>query len=171
MNLKHIMLVLAALTTGLTAGVFFGYQVSIIPAFTALSNTAYIDAMQRINNAIQNPAFLVTFMSPAIFLPVATYLRRKTSFSLPFTFLFVATCLYIVGTFGVTMAANVPLNDALAAFSFQTATPEQIATARTAFQDPWNFWHLIRTVASVGSFLLIIIASLSASDVRSVPSR
>lgn len=58
MKIKNIVLTVAAITTGLIAGLFFGYQVSVIPAFKTLSDVNYIAAMQAINTAIpQDPFF------------------------------------------------------------------------------------------------------------------
>jgi uncharacterized membrane protein len=61
------------------------------------------------------------------------------------------------------MGANVPLNDTLAAFSLSSSTPQQAAIARSAFEGQWNTWHLIRTLASFGSLVLVIVARLSPS--------
>ncbi len=162
MKFKNIVLAAAAISTGLIAGLFFGYQVSVIPAFKTLSDVDYIAAMQAINIAIpQDPFFEFSFLGAAVFLPVAAYLHRSIPGSRQFPLLIGATLLYIIGTLGVTMAANVPLNDALAAFSLSSSTPQQSAIARAAFQDPWNTWHLIRTVASIGALALVIVACLS----------
>ena len=134
---------------------------SIIPAFKTLSDANYIAAMQAINVTIpQDPFFEFGFLGAAVFLPVAAYLNRNTPGSLRFPLLVGATLLYIIGTLGVTMGANVPLNDALAAFSLHASTPQQVAIARSAFENPWNGWHLIRTLASSGSLVLVIVACL-----------
>jgi len=171
MNLKKTVLILAATTTGLSAGLFFGFQVSVIPAFMTLSNAEYIAAMQAINIAILNPIFMLTFLGPAILLPVAAYPYRSAPASLQFILLVAAALLYIVGSLGITMGANVPLNDALAQFSLHSSTPAQAATARAVFEDPWNNWHMIRTLASIGSLVLVIIVCLSPSSIRSSQSK
>jgi uncharacterized membrane protein len=169
MNLKTPVLAGAAITTGVSAGLLFGYQVSVIPAFKTLSDADYIAAMQAINVAIQNPIFALFFFGAAIFLLGAAFLHRSTPGSLRFHLLVAATLLYIVGTLGITIGANVPLNDTLAAFSLHSSTPAQAALARSAFQGPWNTWHLIRTSASVGSLVLVTVACLSPST-RPIPA-
>jgi uncharacterized membrane protein len=169
MNLKKIILLLAATTTGLSAGLFFGFQVSIIPAFTTLPDRQYIEAMQAINIAIQNPVFLFAFVGAAIFLPVAAYMYRGTPRSPQFTLLLAAALLYIIGAFGITSAINVPMNDTLAAFSLHASSAQAAAAARTAFENPWNTWHLIRTLASIGSFILAIVACFSPNTAPSKP--
>src|SRR5256885_13559728 len=88
MKLRNTVLTLAVITTGLIAGLFFGYQVSVIPAFKTLSEANYIAAMQAINVAIpQDPFFEFNFLGAAIFLPVAAYLHRSTPGSLRFPLL------------------------------------------------------------------------------------
>jgi uncharacterized membrane protein len=172
MNLKNTVLTLAAITTGLSAGLFFGYQVSVIPAFKTLSDANYIAAMQAINVIIpQDPFFEFNFLGAALFLPVAAYLHRSLPGSLRFPLLVAAALLYILGTLGTTMAANVPLNDTLAAFSLHSSTPQQAALARSAFEGPWNSWNLIRTLASVGSLVLVIVACLSPCTTPAGPNQ
>lgn len=76
MNFEKTSLGLAAVTTGLVAGLFFAYQVSVNPAFKKLPDGEYIRAMQAINVAIQNPIFLSCFTGNLLFLGAATYLHR-----------------------------------------------------------------------------------------------
>ncbi|QBD82572.1 DUF1772 domain-containing protein [Ktedonosporobacter rubrisoli] len=171
MKLNNTILALAAITTGVIAGLFFGYQVSVIPAFKTLSDANYIAAMQAINAAIpQDPFFEFSFLGAAVFLPVAAYLHRRSLRSLRFLLLVAATLLYLIGTLGITIGANVPLNDALAAFSLHSSTPQQAAIARSSFESPWNAWHLIRTIASIGALVLVIVACLSPG-LRPMPAR
>lgn len=92
---------------------------------------------------------------------MAAYLHRRTSGTLRFFLLVGATLLYVIGALGVTMGANVPLNDTLAGFSLSGSTPQQAAMARAAFEGPWNTWHLIRTVTSIGALVLVIVACFS----------
>ena len=165
MKLKNTILILATIATGLIAGFFFGYQVSVIPAFKTLSATTYIAATQALIIAIpQDPFFEFNFLGAAVLLSVATYLNRGSQ---RFLLLIGATLLYIIGSIGITTVVNVPLNDALAAFSLSSSTPQQAAMARAAFEDPWNTWNLIRTLASVGALVLVIIACLSPDTIPS----
>ncbi len=158
---KNMLLVLTTLTVGLTAGLLFGYQVSVIPAFRELSDTAYITAFQAINRAILNPAFLLVFLGAGGFLVAVTYQERR---SMRFRYLLVALSLYAIGVLGVTFAGNVPRNDALAAFPTQTATLAEQHTARTNFEGPWNDLHIIRAVAATVSLALVGYASLQHSS-------
>ena len=162
MRTTTIILALATTTTALVTGVFYGFSVAVNPGLARLPDAPYIAAMQAINDAIQNPAFAASFFGAPLFLPLATVLHARRPFSRRFILLAGATGIYLVGSFGVTVAANIPLNETLARFSLQTASAAQAAAARTAFAGPWNKWHDIRTLASTLSLLLAISACLSS---------
>jgi uncharacterized membrane protein len=103
----------------------------------------------------------VAYFSPLVLLPLAALLGRGSSGTPRFGLLVAASLLYILGTIVVTVAANVPLNNALAQFSLQGSTPEQVHAARVAFERPWNGWHLARTIASLAAFACAVVAGLN----------
>ncbi|WP_046244830.1 anthrone oxygenase family protein [Hymenobacter terrenus] len=166
MRSNTIVLVLATTTTGLVAGVFYGFSVAVNPGFARLPDPAYIAGMQAINQVIQNPVFAASFFGAPIFLPLAAVLHARRAWSRRFTLLVCASAIYLIGGLGVTVAANIPLNETLAQFPLRTASSEQAATARTRFAGPWNKWHDIRTLASTVSLVLSICACLSADPAR-----
>jgi uncharacterized membrane protein len=167
MNAKTIIMIVAIVTTGLSAGVFFAFQVSIIPAFKLLPDAVYIAAMQSINDIIQNdPFFLFCFIGAGLFLAIAAFMYRTPPGSPRFFLLVAAAVLYIVGVLGVSFAANIPLNDTLAGFSLSSATAHQAALARASYEDPWNAWNLVRTYASVAALALVVIACFLPSTRR-----
>jgi hypothetical protein len=57
MSSKSNILLLATFTTGVMSGLFYGSSVVINPALSRLPDAAYTEAMQAINDAIQNPWF------------------------------------------------------------------------------------------------------------------
>lgn len=154
MKQKYI-LGFALFLTGLSAGVFYAFSTAINPAFVHLSDQNYILAMQAINRDIQNPIFFVSFFGAAVFLPWAAYMFRGGSSSLRFKLLAAASILYMVGVFGVTSGANVPLNDKLDRVQVHALTPAELAEARKGYQEPWGQWHMVRTVASIAAFAAI----------------
>ena len=63
--------------------------------------------------------------------------------------------LYLVGTFGVTVAFNVPQNDALAVVKPATLEAAQVwATYLTT----WTLWNHVRTLAALGASVSFILA-------------
>ena len=63
--------------------------------------------------------------------------------------------LYIVGTIGVTIARNVPLNDRLAKLQPQGSD----ATSRwEEYVTKWTAWNHVRVAAALGAAALLTIA-------------
>ena len=136
----------ALLATAAVAGLFFGYWCSLMPALDRVPARAAIAVMRRINVVIVNPPFLAPFLGAAVLLPAAAALAWWTGAGGAAGWFAAAAGLYGIGTFGVTLAFNVPLNDALERLGEEPAAPE---TEWPAFAEPWNRWHRMRTAASI----------------------
>lgn len=54
-SIKTITLFAAALLTGLSAGLFYAWAVSVIPGTRKVTDMIYLETMQSINRAIRNP--------------------------------------------------------------------------------------------------------------------
>ena len=160
MNTHQLLYGTSILLTGLLAGLFFGFQCSIINGLGALGNKEYLLSFQSINKVILNPIFLLSFMGPVIVLPITCYLSYKTGGDDLFPYILSSTLIYLIAVFGITIAFNVPLNELLDGFNIQSATDTQIQDMRLKFEAGWNKWHLIRTVASIISFLTLIVPLL-----------
>ena len=149
---------LAILLTGLLAGLFYGYDCSVIKGLGNLQDDFYLQSFQSINKVIQSPYFFISFMGNLLILPLATWLSYRNSDSATFYILLMATLVYVIGVFGITIFGNVPLNERLAKFTISTATSNEIITMRKAFENPWNIYHTVRTIASVIVFSLVILS-------------
>ena len=57
----------ATFTTGLIAGVFYAYAVSVNLGLAAQPDASYVAAMQAINERIENPLFFASFFGAACF--------------------------------------------------------------------------------------------------------
>ena len=75
--------------------------------------------------------------------------------------------IYAIGVVGVTALGNVPLNEALDKFNLSSASVETIADERSKFEGSWNRFHAVRTIASIISLVLVIIACLNNQSVES----
>ena len=151
------LLTLATTSVGLTAGVFFDWQVTVMPGLAELPDAEFIAAFQALDRAIVNPLFIGgAFIGGAACLVAATVAHRHEP--APFRLLAAASAAYLLGVVGVTMAGNVPLNKKLAQISVGTATSAEMAAARSDFAGPWNGLHLLRTGAAVGSLMLVCFA-------------
>ncbi len=141
----------ATVATGLAAGVFYTFQVSIINALKEVNDDAYVATFQAINRRIQNPGFAVTFVGA----PVLTVTALATWWGEDGpTVATIATGLTLqIASLAITVVGNVPLNQEL-----NRAGPVsgvQATSVRQQFERQWNRLHAIRTFASIGSFVAL----------------
>ncbi|MFB2981835.1 DUF1772 domain-containing protein [Microseira sp. BLCC-F43] len=145
----------AALGCGLVAGVFFAFSTFVMPALAKLQPAQGIAAMQSINIAAINPLFMFAIFGTAaacLFLAIASLFKWHQPDT---AFILISSLLYLVGVVGVTIAFNVPLNDALA-----IAKPNSAEGARiwANYLTNWTFWNHVRTVASLAAATLLTMA-------------
>jgi uncharacterized membrane protein len=70
---------------------------------------------------------------------------------------------YALGTFTLTFAFSVPLNDELARVGLD-ASPEALARARQDYEGIWNTWNALRTVFGTAAFALLIAAPFARDE-------
>ena len=161
-SIKSIILFGAVVLTGLSAGFFYAWSVSVIPGTQKIVDSAYLETMQSINRAIINPAFFIIFFGSIIFLSIGS-IYQFNSDQTTFWFMLFASVLYLVGTVGVTALGNVPLNNQLDLLNLNELTSQKLSRFRNFYEDKWNRLHLIRTIFAVGSFLLSLMAVFAHS--------
>jgi uncharacterized membrane protein len=161
--LRTLTLGLATLTTGLVAGVFYAYAISVNLGLAAQPDASYVATMQDINARIQNPMFFASFFGAVLFLlaTLAAHIPRPRSGR--FRLVALACTLYIVGGFLLTAFVNVPMNEELARVAADASAAE-LAGARAVYEGPWAFWNGVRTVFSSMAFLALIGACLLRED-------
>ena len=148
----------STLSSGLTAGLFFGWAVSVIPGTAKVSDRNYVATMQSINVAIINPLFMLFFLGTAVVLAAGAVVHHRDGQTRRGWLLVAAAATYALGVIGVTAARNVPLNNQLAAFVLDGASEVAVSERRARYEGPWNTWHYIRTVANIVAFCLSIAA-------------
>jgi len=153
-NFKIIILILSVLFTGLTAGLCFTWTNAVTPGIGRLDNISFLKAFQAMNRAIINGQFMIVFMGPTILLFVNTYLFRYNSAA--FWIFLVAAILFFVGVGLVTVFGNVPLNEILDKSNLEALSKVELQELRNKFEQPWNRLHMIRTLSSLISFVLLI---------------
>lgn len=142
----------AVLAMGLVAGLFYAYSCSVMPGLHGASDRTALEAMQRINVAILNPAFFATFLGAPLAGAAALYLEHRAGADRELTRSILAGLGCYAVVLAVTSAVNVPLNDDLAALDVAKATASDLAGMRDHFQTTWVVGNLVRTVACVGAF-------------------
>ena len=135
---------------GLFTGLLFAFSNFVMKALADLPSDKGMFAMQRINEKIINPIFLVIFLGTPILCSVTAVnagMRINDPGSLP---LFVGALAYLIGPFGVTMLFNVPLNNLLA-----RATKSDSRAIWPMYQKKWQRWNHVRTYIGVASIVLM----------------
>ncbi|NJK46954.1 DUF1772 domain-containing protein [Candidatus Gracilibacteria bacterium] len=145
----------AVLGCGLIAGVFFAFSTFVMKALARLQPAQGIAAMQSINITAINPLFMTALFGTAaacIYLAISSLQKWHQPSAV---YLLVGSLLYLVGTVGVTISFNVPLNDALA-----IAKPDSADGANlwSSYLTNWTFWNHIRTVSALAAATLLAIA-------------
>ena len=158
--LSTVSLTLATVLSGLSAGLLFGWRVSVIPGTARTSSPAYVETMQSINRAILNPAFFVVFLGAPVAIGGAAVAAFVDDASGRAALLALACALYVTTTVVTTAVGNIPLNDRLETFDAVAATASEIDAARAAYERPWNRWHDVRTVSSAFAFVLCVLSAV-----------
>ena len=111
--------------------------------------------MQTMNSAILNPAFGLVFSGTTVLCVVLAATAPFTTDESHATLRGLGSALYVLGTFGVTMVANVPMNNELDAVS--PASDEGATYWRTYLQR-WTAWNHLRALLGTAASVLLILA-------------
>ena len=106
-SIKIVILFGAVILTGLSAGLFYAWSVSVIPGTEKVSDLTYLETMQSINRAILNFAFFSIFFGSILFLSIASIYQLHNNM-LTFWLMLASSVIYLLGTVGVTALGNVP---------------------------------------------------------------
>lgn len=153
-------LVAATLTTGLMAGLFFAFDVSVMPALKRSDDRTLIAVMQRVNTSIINGWFMLAFLGALLFTALALALHLPAGEHAPLPPLVGALVLYVLAV-AVTGRVNIPLNNALEA----AGPAERItdpAAVRGAFESKWvpaNRWRTALCTAALGCHSWALLAT------------
>lgn len=146
--------VVAAVFTGLIAGIFLAFSDFIMKALKEATPAGGMEAMQVINRKVYGSLFLnLLFANTVLVIAIAsnTLIFGRG----PATVWIVAgAAIYIVGVMLVTVICNVPMNKQLDALDFNAE--DGIAYWR-GYQVRWTWWNHLRALASVVSTLCLII--------------
>lgn len=161
-TLENIVLIVLVVLTGLAAGLCFTWSNAVTPGIGKLDDRGFLQAFQHMNRSILNPAFFIVFFGPFFLHLINIYVFGKASSSL-ILLLSVAAALYILGVVLVTIFGNVPLNELLDKTDLIAANANELKSIREKFEVKWNRFHLIRTISSTISFVLLLISIIQIS--------
>ncbi len=112
--------------------------------------------MQAVNVAVLNPLFLGVFVGTAAACAIAVVLSLLRWNDPGSAWLLAGGLSYLIGCFLVTMAFNVPRNEALA--RVKPADPGA-ANQWASYLSSWTAWNHVRTIASLAAAASFTIAA------------
>lgn len=144
---------IAAIGTGVAAGVFFTFDSFVMPGLRRLPALQGIAAMQSINVTALRPPFMLELLGTALLCAVLAVLAL-INLSQPYApYVLAGALTYLAGAIALTRAFHIPRNNALMAVD-----PETPAGAEywTRYLREWTTGNVFRTLlCATGSGLLI----------------
>lgn len=143
-------------------GFFYAWVCSTMWGLDAADPRIAISAMQAMNASVRNAVFAPAFFGTPVVLAATAALLWAHDYKTSAKFFALSGAVYLCFGLVLTMAVNVPMNEALA----RIVVPENLEAAKTIWQDyskPWQFWNQSRTIASGLAFLLAVVGTLKLS--------
>ena len=149
-----LLLQLSILAYALVAGVFLAFSDFIMRSLAITGGSGGVEAMQAINREVFRWVFMTLFLGmAAISVLIGAY--AWVSLSGPASFLILAAALvYLIGCFGITVAFNVPMNEALARMELSSEATRDYWLQ--TYVPRWTFWNSVRTAAAAVSAALLL---------------
>lgn len=153
-GMRPAVLLAATIASGLLAGLFYAYSISVMRALRETSPPVFVEVLQRINRTIQNGWFALSFAGAPLLTGLAVVLYAVAGPSAVLVPVIIGLVLQ-AGQLALTFGLNIPLNNRLD----RAADP---VTARGWFETRWVRGNHARTLLSTGSFGSLCWALLAA---------
>lgn len=147
--MTSLFLVLSLILNGLYAGFLLTFLIAIMPGLAELTDEQFTAAMRRFNEKVPGPLFLVLFLG-VVALPAAALLAGLGEHNAMEGLAIAGAFVCAVAGHLVTIAGNIPLNNALA-----KSEGGDDSAARKAFESRWNTFHRVRTVLTLAACALL----------------
>ena len=152
-----------AVGCGLAAGVFFAFSTFVMPALKRVTPSGGVEAMQSINRVALTPPFMIALFGTALVALGLIVWSVVSSDDRPTALIVAGGGLYLVGTIGVTIAGNVPLNDRLERAGSRNRLERAGSAQATSagwhdWVGRWNAWNHVRTAAALAAAALLTVA-------------
>ena len=162
MLFRNVTLIAATTASGLAAGLFYTFAIAIMPGLHQVDDRTFVDSMQRINVAILNGWFALSFGGALVLTVLAAILEWRSGTRSVALWIAVAAVLYLAMLL-ITFAINVPLNDQLDAAGDPARTTD-LGAVRAAFETSWVRWNVVRAVLCTASLATLAYALVRRSE-------
>ncbi|MGL1921120.1 MAG: DUF1772 domain-containing protein [Hyphomicrobiales bacterium] len=148
--MKNALTVTAFTATLLNAaifGFFYAWICSTMWGLDAATPDIAIGAMQAMNASVRNVVFAPAFFATPFTLWIAAFLALRLKYKNTAWLFAIAGIVYLSGGLILTMAINVPMNEALALVEISS---DQAINAEvwTTYSSEWQIWNITRTILS-----------------------
>jgi uncharacterized membrane protein len=150
-----ILSIFAAVGSGAMGGLLFAFSNFVMKSIALQPIESGIRTMQAINIHILNPLFFTLFLGTALAAGALAFDCLFGSSRAGTSFVLLGSAFYLVGTLGVTLAFNVPLNNTLA--TQHPNTPEA-AQFWSTYVAAWLKWNHVRTFAALAAAVAYVLA-------------
>lgn len=137
-------------------GVFFAFSVFVMRALDRLPPPQAVSAMQAVNVTVITPWFMLGFVGTALLCVAVLVVAATGGFAGSATLGAAGAISYLIGTFAVTAAYNVPRNNRLEQYG---GSAEGVAYWPT-YRRQWTLANHVRTAAGIVAALLLSVAVL-----------
>lgn len=160
-RMMELATIAAVLGTGAMGGVFFVFSNFVMQGLARLPAAQGVAAMQAINVTAINRWFMAALFGTGLLCVALFVLSLARSGDSGARIRIVGSAAYVLGTIVVTMACNVPRNDALAALS-----PDGVDTATVwaSYLREWTAWNHVRTASSLLASIALVVGLLAAQS-------
>ena len=145
----------AVIAYALVGGVFLAFSDFIMRSLVLTGGHGGIEAMQTINREVFRWVFMALFLGMAA---VSVVVAGYGAFGLSGpagTLIMLAGLVYLIGCFAVTVAFNVPMNEALAGLEVSHETTRDYWSQ--TYVPRWTYWNSVRASACVASASLLLV--------------
>ncbi|KEJ90067.1 membrane protein [Sulfitobacter donghicola DSW-25 = KCTC 12864 = JCM 14565] len=122
-------------------------------------------AMQAMNASVRNGVFFPAFFLTPVALALTAILAMRGGFARASGLFGLSAVIYLLFGLFLTMAINVPMNEALATVEV-LQTVEDAQQIWNDYSPRWQFWNITRTIASGLSFVVALAGVLSLNSQR-----
>ncbi|QXE33129.1 DUF1772 domain-containing protein [Streptomyces sp. GMY02] len=135
---------IATITMGLMAGLFFAYDISVMPGLAKTDDRTYVEAMQNFNALIDgNGLFGMAFIGALLAAAIAAFLEHRRGRRGTALWIGAAAVLYLVALM-ITFSVNIPLNNDLAAIGDAAKATDFSVVEK--FKGTWATTNIVRTL-------------------------
>jgi uncharacterized membrane protein len=150
MSTFDVLVVAAAVATGLAGGVLYAFSAFVMAGLRRLDPAAGAAAMRSINRTALRPP-LITLLVASVLLPAAAAAVGLVRGDAGAGWALAGAVVALVGILGVTGVGNVPLNERLDAAT-------DAAGEWVAFVPRWLAWNHVRTAAGAAASALLVLS-------------